>query len=66
MTNQPNIRPHPEFIYDDRQDYKNNYWKWRDMSNHEAKAENRLPYSEEQAKMVFQQQHGHNSNGESI
>lgn len=63
MTNQPNIQPHPEFIYDERQDYKTNYWRWRDMSNYEAKSENRLPYSEERAKMLFQQQYGYHSNG---
>ena len=63
MTNQIDIQPHPEFIYDERKDYKTNYWKWRDMSNYEAKCENRLPYSEEQAKMLFQQQYGYHSNG---
>jgi len=48
--NNPAIMPYPEFIYDERQDFQYNFWKWRDMADNEAKA-------------LFQQQYGHYSKG---
>ena len=33
--------PYPEFVYDERQDFEYNFWKWRDMADNEAKQENR-------------------------
>lgn len=62
MTN-PAIMPYPQFIYDERQDFKYNFWKWRDMADNEAKAENRPYYTDAEAKAIFQQQYGHYSRG---
>ena len=61
--NDPAIMPYPEFIYDERQDFQYNFWKWRDMADNEAKSENRPYYSDEQAKALFQQQYGHYRKG---
>ena len=57
------IMPYPEFIYDERQDFQYNFWKWRDMADNEAKAENRPYYTDTEAKALFQQQYGHYSKG---
>ena len=62
MTN-PSIMPYPEFVYDERQDFEYNFWKWRDMADNEAKQENRPRYTETEAKTIFQQQYGHYSKG---
>jgi hypothetical protein len=62
MTN-PSILPYPEFVYDERQDFEYNFWKWRDMADNEAKQENRTYYSDTEAKAIFQQQYGHYSKG---
>ena len=62
MTN-PSIMPYPEFVYDERQDFEYNFWKWRDMADNEPKSENRPYYTDTEAKAIFQQQYGHYSKG---
>tara|TARA_R100000231_G_scaffold137284_1_gene113469 strand:+ start:1319 stop:1516 length:198 start_codon:yes stop_codon:yes gene_type:complete len=62
----PAIMPYPQFIYDERQDFKYNFWKWRHMANDEAKAENRPYYTDTEAKAIFQKEYGHYSRGEAL
>lgn len=63
MTEPNHYEPYQEFIYDDRQSYELNFWRWRDLADYEAKAENRPYYTETESKSLFQQQWGYKSKG---
>lgn len=51
--------PYPEFKYDVRKSYEENYWKWKDMSDYEAKCECRKYYTEEEGKDIFRKMYGY-------
>ena len=53
------ISTYPEFEYCDTQSYEDNYYKWKDMSDYEAKCEARPVYTEEEGKSVFRKMYGY-------
>tara|TARA_Y100001972_G_C7472286_1_gene240426 strand:- start:77 stop:277 length:201 start_codon:yes stop_codon:yes gene_type:complete len=63
MMNTETVESYPEFEYNDTMSYENNFWRWRDMADYEAKCSNQPYYTEEEAKKIFQQQWGYKSKG---
>jgi len=53
------VHPYPEFHYSDTQSYDENYYKWKDMSDYEAKQECRNPYTEDEGKSIFRKMWGY-------
>lgn len=52
-------KPYEEFLYSDTQSYEANYFKWKDMSDWEAKQESRNPYTEDEGRSVFRKMWGY-------
>lgn len=61
--NTETVESYPEFEYNDDMSYENNFWRWRDMADYEAKCSNQPYYTEQEAKKIFQQQWGYKSKG---
>lgn len=59
MSSDFKLQPYPEFEYVDSIDYENNYYKWKDMSDYEAKSDNRVPYSDKEGRSVFRKMWGY-------
>ena len=63
MSKSEHIASYPEFNYNDKISYEDNFWRWRDMADYEAKACNQPYYNRGEAVAKFQQMWGFKSKG---
>ena len=63
MSKSEHIASYPEFEYNDTISYEDNFWRWRDMADYEAKCDQRPYYTIDEAKAKFQQLWGYKSKG---
>tara|TARA_R100001460_G_scaffold28889_1_gene57591 strand:- start:1378 stop:1578 length:201 start_codon:yes stop_codon:yes gene_type:complete len=63
MNIETEVESYPEFEYNDALSYEDNFWRWRDMADYEAKSCNQPYYNRDEAVAKFQQMWGYKSKG---
>lgn len=63
MSKSEHIASYPEFEYNDKISYEDNFWRWRDMSDYERKCVSLPYYNKDEAIAKFQQLWGYKSKG---